>query len=57
VGIAGESAAESRQRLHALDYKRLLAEAEKAKDAAAEQMERLRERQEQNDRGRRRGKW
>jgi hypothetical protein len=57
VGIAGETEAESRARLNALDYKRLLAEAEQAKAAAEEKMERLRQRQEVAEGRRRRGKW
>jgi hypothetical protein len=58
VGIAGETDAESRKRLHALDYRRLLAEAEQARAAAQEKMERLRKRQEEADDSRRqRGKW
>jgi hypothetical protein len=57
VAILGETATESRERLHALDYKRLLAEAEQAKAAAHEKMERLRRRQAEADRRTRRGKW
>ncbi len=57
VAIAGETDAESARRLHALDYRRLLAEAERAKALAQEQMNRLRERQQQDERRRRRGKW
>jgi hypothetical protein len=57
VAIAGETREESRRRLHALDYKRLLAEAEQAKQAARQKMERLRQQQSQADQRRRRGKW
>jgi hypothetical protein len=58
VGIVGESLEQSRARLHALDYKRLLAEADQAKAAAHEKMERLRKKQQESDRrGRRRGKF
>ncbi len=56
--IAGETAEESKKRLHKLDYARLLAEAEKAKEAATERAERLRQLQEQQEQRRgRRGKW
>ncbi len=57
VGIIGESSEQSRARLHAIDYKRLLAEAEQAKTAAHEKMERLRKRQLESDLRRRRGKF
>jgi hypothetical protein len=58
VAIEGESEDESRRRLHALDYGRLLAEAEQAKAAAKEQMERLRKKQQEDQQRRRpRGKW
>lgn len=57
VGIAGETDAQSQKRRLAIDYKRLLAEAERAKAAAQEKMERLRKKQEEADQGRRRGKW
>jgi hypothetical protein len=57
VGIAGETDEQSRTRLQALDYKRLLAEAEQARAAAQEKMDRLRKKQAEVDQGRRRGKW
>jgi hypothetical protein len=56
IGIMGETDRESRVRLHALDYKRLLAELERAKAAAEEKMKRLREKQAEADLKRRRGK-
>jgi hypothetical protein len=57
IGIAGETDEQSRARLSAIDYKRLLAEAERAKASAEEQMERLRQRQAEADaKRRRRGK-
>jgi hypothetical protein len=53
----GESAEQSKQRLHQLDYRRLLAEAEEAKKQAEERMEYLRKKQEEEAaRRRRRGK-
>jgi hypothetical protein len=57
VSIVGETRGESRKRLGALNYRRLLAEAEQAKAAAHEKMERLRQQQSEADRRRRRGKW
>ena len=57
VAIVGETEAQSLARANALDYKRLLAEAELAKAAAHEKMERLRQRQAEADGRRRRGKW
>ena len=58
AGITGETAEESKKRLHKLDYGRLLEEAEKARTAAAERAERLRQLQEQQEQRRgRRGKW
>ncbi len=58
ASIAGETAEESKKRLHKLDYGRLLEEAEKAKAAATERAERLRQLQEQQEQRRgRRGKW
>ncbi len=57
IAIRGETGEKSLKRLNALDYRRLLSEAEQAKQAAQDQMERLRKKQEQTDRGRRRGKW
>jgi hypothetical protein len=56
IGIAGESREQSRARLDALDYKRLLTDADVAKAAAHEKMERLRKRQIDADMRRRRGK-
>jgi hypothetical protein len=57
VGIVGETDEQSRARLSAIDYKRLLAEAERAKASAEEKMERLRQRQAEADaKRRRRGK-
>jgi hypothetical protein len=58
VGIEGESAAESAERLRRLDYARLLAEADRAKSSAEEQMDYLRKLQEEEaGRRRPRGKW
>jgi hypothetical protein len=57
LGIVGETGRESQTRLYVLDYRRLLAEAEQAKAAAHEKMERLRQRQSEADNRRRRGKW
>jgi hypothetical protein len=58
AGVAGESAEASRKRLDGLDYGRLLAEAERAKSAAADRAERLRKlREEQEQRRTHRGKW
>ena len=45
IGIAGESRDQSRALLDALDYKRLLTDADLAKAAAHEKMERLRKQQ------------
>jgi hypothetical protein len=56
IGIAGESREQSRALLDALDYKRLLTDADVAKAAAHETMERLRKRQMDADFRRRRGK-
>jgi hypothetical protein len=57
ASVAGESADESKQRLHKIDYGRLLGEADKARTAAAERAERLRRLQEQQEQRRgRRGK-
>ena len=55
--INGEAADESKKRLQRLDYARLLAEADKARDAAKERADRLRQLQEQQElrRGRRPG--
>ena len=58
AGIAGETADDSKKRLHKLDYVRLLSEADKARTAATERAERLRLLQEQQEQRRgRRGKW
>ncbi len=58
AGVAGETAEESKKRLHKLDYVRLLSEADKARTAATERAERLRLLQEQQEQRRgRRGKW
>jgi hypothetical protein len=56
--VRGETAKVSRQRLERLDYGRLLAEAEHAREAAAARVERLRRLQEEREASRpRRGKW
>jgi hypothetical protein len=57
IGIQGEDDRDSRMRLYEIDYKRLLAEAEEARAAAQEKMDRLRQKQSDADRRRRRGKW
>jgi hypothetical protein len=58
AAVRGESGQVSRQRLERLDYGRLLAEAERAKEAAAGRMEQLRALQEEQEQRRpRRGKW
>lgn len=57
VGFVGETDEQSRSRLHALDYKRLLAEVDQAKAAAQANLERLRKKQVEADQVRRRGKW
>ncbi len=58
AAVAGETPAKSRQRLERIDYGRLLAEAERAKAAAAGRVDELRKRQEEQERARtRRGKW
>ena len=57
AAVAGETADESKNKLHRLDYGRLLAEAEQARRAAAERAERLKKLQdEQEQRRSRRGK-
>jgi hypothetical protein len=54
----GETTAQSQERLERLDYGRLLAEAERAKQLGQERMDHLRQLQEEQDlRRRRRGKW
>jgi hypothetical protein len=57
--VAGETREQSRAALERLDYERLLALADKARDAARERMEYLKKAQEEDDktRGPRRGKW
>jgi hypothetical protein len=45
VGWRGETPEQSKNRLHQLDYKRLLAEADEAKKQAEERMEYLRKKQ------------
>jgi hypothetical protein len=57
AGVIGETPQHSRVRLHALDYARLLEEAEKAKVSAEQRMEYIRRLQEMQDRRSRRGKW
>jgi hypothetical protein len=58
LAVRGESPKGSAERLERLDYGRLLAEAERAKDAAADRMEKLRKLQdEQEARRSPRGKW
>jgi hypothetical protein len=56
IGWRGETPKESKNRLRQLDYKRLLAEAEKAKKQAEERMEYLRKKQEEDAARRPRGK-
>jgi hypothetical protein len=57
VSWRGESAEQSKERLHQLDYKRLLAEAEEARKQAEERLQYLRKKQEEEfARRRRRGK-
>lgn len=58
LAVRGESARASRERLERLDYGRLLAEAERAREAAAERMEHLHKLQDEQEQNRtRRGKW
>ena len=57
IRIAGETDEESAARLHEIYYKRLLAEAEQARAAAQEKMDKLRQKQTEADGRRRRGKW
>lgn len=49
AGISGESAEESKQRLERIDYRKLLAEAEKAKASAEDQLAYLRKLQEEQE--------
>lgn len=56
--VQGESPAESKRRLERLDYATILHEAERAKLAADERVERLRKLQDEKEKSRsRRGKW
>lgn len=56
--IAGETPQQSRQELHRLDFERLTEEAKRARNSAEEQMEYLRQLQEEEEARRRpRGKW
>ncbi len=57
LGSSGKAASSLARGCMRLDYKRLLAEAEQAKAAAHEKMERLRKRQLESDLRRRRGKF
>lgn len=58
AAVANETAEQSRKRLERLDYTRLLAEAERAKQSAEERAAYLRKMQEEEQRRRpRRGKW
>ena len=57
VAIQGETPEMSQLILQRIDYRRLLAEAERARGSAEEQLEYLRKLQEAQDQGRRRGKW
>jgi hypothetical protein len=59
IGIAGEDAARSLAALQRLDYERLLAQVEQARQAAEGRMAQLQEAQDEDDRARapRRGKW
>jgi hypothetical protein len=58
AAVRGESKSESCERLKRLDYERLLAEAERAKTAAADRLQELQRRQDEQEQMRsRRGKW
>ena len=58
IAVRGESPRASRERLQRLDYERLLAEAERAKESAAARLEELQRLQDQQEQSRpRRGKW
>lgn len=57
AGVAGETAAKSKERLERIDYGRLLAEAERAKAAAAERVAELERLRNEQARRTRRGKW
>jgi hypothetical protein len=57
LAVRGESERTARERLERLDYGRLLAEAERAREAAAGRMEHLHKLQDEQERKRARGKW
>jgi hypothetical protein len=59
IAIAGETAAQSAGALQRLDYERLLAQAEQARQAAEGRLAQLQQAQDEDDRARspRRGKW
>jgi hypothetical protein len=58
LAVRGETARASRERLERLDYGRLLAEAERAREAAADRVEKLEKLQDEQEKNRaRRGKW
>jgi hypothetical protein len=58
AAVRGESPRASRERLERLDYERLLAEAERAKQSATDRIEELQRLQDQEEENRpRRGKW
>jgi hypothetical protein len=57
ASVEGETEEQSRERLARLDYGRLLAEAERARQEAEGRMEYLKKLQEQAGRRARRGKW
>jgi hypothetical protein len=58
AAVSGETPRVSRERLERLDYAKLLAEAERARQAAAERMAHLQRLQDEQEQGRpRRGKW
>jgi len=58
ASVRGESADQSRRRLERLDYGRLLAEAEQARQSAEGRVKKLRELQDEQEKRRpRRGKW
>jgi hypothetical protein len=58
AGVGGESPRTSQERLERLDYERLLAEAERAREEAASRLEELHRLQDEQEANRpRRGKW
>jgi hypothetical protein len=57
LAVRGESVRASRERLERLDYGRLLAEAERAREAAADRMEKLKKLQDEQELKQARGKW